>query len=398
MRNIKIIISFFLIIISSYCLNAQTKKDLENKKKKALEEINFTNKLLQETQDNRKESYNSLLLINSKISARRELIVDINNELVNTNERISEAEFIIGMLEEDLKRLSDSYADMIRSAWKNHNNQNSVMFILSSEDFNQTYLRIKYMQQIASYRKRQFMAINSLKDVLEINIIKLNTAKTEKTVLLNEERKEEKNLKLEQNQQEKTLNSLKAQESELRKKLKDQEKQMQQLQREIEKLIAEEAKKTSGSASGTYALTPAEKILSTNFGNNRGSLPWPVERGIIVGNFGKQTHPVLKNVEIDNKGVDISTVEGAYARAVFDGEVRKIFTIPGAQTAVIVRHGEYLSVYTHLETVNVSVGENIKAKQSIGKIHTDKSENKTILHLEIWKGNETLNPSSWLAK
>jgi septal ring factor EnvC (AmiA/AmiB activator) len=398
MRLSGLLILSVLFIFCTGVLYGQTKKDLETKKKKTLEEINLTNKLLKETKDNKDQSYNNLLLINSKISTRRQLIKDINDEVTLVNERIKDSEFIIKIMEDDLLVLSEGYARMVRSAWSNMNKQNTIMFIFSSKDFNQSYLRFKYMQQLAEYRKRQFLAINSLKDILALNIEKLNEAKMEKTLLLNEEKKEEVNLKSEQQEQQKTLQQLQGKEKELQNKLKEQQRQMQQLQKEIEKLIAEEAKKAASSPSGKFELTPAEKIISTNFGNNKGSLPWPVERGIIVSHYGKQAHPVLKNIEIENNGVDISTTEGAYARAIFDGEVKKIITIPGAQTAVIIRHGEYLSAYTHIETVSVSVGESVKAKQSIGKIYTDKTENKTILHFEIWKGSVTLNPSGWLAK
>ena len=167
-------------------------------------------------------------------------------------------------------------------------------------------------------------------------------------------------------------------------------------------MIAEEVKKSSASKgkanTGKYELTPEEKIVSDNFGSNVGKLPWPVQRGVIVSRFGKQPHPVISGVEIDNKGIDISTTTGSDARAVFDGEVRKVFSIPGTQNAVIIRHGEYLSVYTHIDKVYVSVGDKVKAKQAIGKIYTDDAENKTVLHLEIWKGSATLNPANWLAK
>jgi septal ring factor EnvC (AmiA/AmiB activator) len=166
-------------------------------------------------------------------------------------------------------------------------------------------------------------------------------------------------------------------------------------------LIAEEAKRSSGSNTGKYELTPAEKIVDTNFGNNKGRLPWPVERGVIVGKFGKQTHPILTNVVIDNKGIDISTTAGSDARCIFEGEVRRVLSIPGAQNAVMIKHGQYLSVYTHLDNVYVSAGDYVVAKQAIGSIHTDLSDNKTTIHLEIWKVSTksvTLNPSSWLAK
>lgn len=254
------------------------------------------------------------------------------------------------------------------------------------------------MQQIADYRKKQFKAINYVQYVLRINIKRLEETREIKQSLLAEEEIEAQQLKREKSSQQSTLNELKSQEESLRKKLQEQQKQAERLQKEIERLIAEEARRTSGSATGTYALTPAEQIISNNFGNNRGKLPWPVERGVIVSHYGKQRHPVLKNIEIDNKGIDIATAKGAMARAIFDGEVRKILSLPGAHNAIIIRHGEYLSVYTNLETVSVSVGENVSTKQYIGTIYTDKTENKTIMHLEIWKGNTTMNPGLWLAK
>jgi len=173
---------------------------------------------------------------------------------------------------------------------------------------------------------------------------------------------------------------------------------MASIQKEIEKLIAEENKRTSGSTTGKYKLTPEEKLVSDKFGNNKGRLPWPVERGVITVRFGRQSHPVLANIEIDSKGVDISTTSGSDARAVFEGEVRRIFAVPGGHNAVIIRHGEYLSVYTNLSKVYVKSGEKVVAKQAIGKIHTDENDNKTILHLEIWQGNVPLNPETWLAK
>lgn len=396
-RKVFILLLLF-ILPGTVMVFGQNKSELEKKKKKTQDDINYTNQLLKETKEDQKASYNNLLLINKNIDSRYELIENISTDLSYTEQRIQETQMIIEMMQIDLEILKKDYAEMIRIAWKNQNKYNTIMFILAAEDFNQTYLRLKYMQQLADFRKKQFMAINSLQDILAIQIEDLNDAKLHKASLLEDEKKEAQNLKSEQQKQEKTIAELKGKEKELKAKLQEQQKQMAQVQREIEKLIADEAKRTSGSSTGKYELTPAEKIVSTNFGNNKGKLPWPVERGVIVGNFGKQFHPVLTSVEIDNKGIDVSTTAGSDARAIFDGEVRKIFAVPGAQSALIIRHGEYLSVYTHLEDVYVSVGENVVTKQAIGKIHTDKTENKTILHLEIWKGSTVLNPSGWLAK
>lgn len=396
------ILFLFLAFLLPLCTVAQTKADLEKKKKKTINEINYTNKLLEETRKNQKESENNLALLGSQISSRKELISDINMEIKLVSDKIKETESVIAMMTEDLENLKSSYARMLQVAWKNQNKNNEIMFLLSSKDFNQSYLRLKYMQQLADYRKRQLIAINAIKAFLERQKEKLMAQKAEHQKLLDEEKVEAKNLENAKKQQENALAKLKGKEADLKKQLAEKNKQKQQLQTAIEKLIAEEVKKSSASKgkanSGKYELTPDEKIVSDNFGSNAGKLPWPVQRGVIVSRFGKQPHPVIANVEIDNKGIDISTTTGSDARAVFDGEVRKVFSIPGTQNAVIIRHGEYLSVYTHLEKVYVSVGDKVKAKQAIGKIYTDDSENKTVLHLEIWKGSATLNPANWLAK
>ena len=381
---------------------AQTKAELEKKKKKTINEINYTNKLLEETRKNQKESENNLALLGSQITSRQELISDINMEISFVSGKIKETESIITMMTEDLETLKASYSRMLQIAWKNRNKSNEIMFLLSSKDFNQSYLRLKYMQQMADYRKRQLLAINAIKAVLEKQRAKLVLQKNEHQKLLDEEKVEAKNLENAKKEQESALAKLKGKEADLKKQLAEKNKQKQQLQAAIEKLIAEEVRKSSASKgkanTGKYELTPEEKIVSDNFGSNAGKLPWPVQRGVIVSRFGKQPHPVISGVEIDNKGIDISTTTGSDARAVFDGEVRKVFSIPGTQNAVIIRHGEYLSVYTHIDKLYVSTGDKVKAKQAIGKIYTDDSENKTVLHLEIWKGSVTLNPANWLAK
>lgn len=401
-RIARILTVAILILLTAGGVYAQSKAELEKKKKKTINEINYTNKLLQETRKNQKESENNLALLGSQIMSRQELISDINMEIDFVSGKIKETESIISMMIEDLDALKASYSKMLQIAWKNRNKNNEIMFLLSSSDFNQSYLRLKYMQQMADYRKRQLLAINSIKAVLEKQMEKLNMQKMEHQKLLDEEKVEAKNLETAKRQQESALAKLKGKEADLKKQLAEKNRQKQQLQAAIEKLIAEEVRKSSASKgkanTGKYELTPEEKVVSDNFGSNVGKLPWPVQRGVIVSRFGKQPHPVIANVEIDNKGIDISTTSGSDARAVFDGEVRKVFSIPGTQNAVIIRHGEYLSVYTHLEKVYVSAGDKIKVKQAIGKIYTDDSENKTLLHFEIWKGSATLNPASWLAK
>ncbi|HPX75782.1 MAG TPA: peptidoglycan DD-metalloendopeptidase family protein [Bacteroidales bacterium] len=398
MKKLKYIILIFVVFLSISKVFPQSKSELEKKKNKTQQEINYINKLLKETQKTQKESYNNLLLINKNIESRRSIINDISYEIKLINGKIADIELIISIMEEDLENLKTHYANMIRVAWKNTNKYNNIMFILASEDFNQAYLRLKYMQQLANYRNKQFKAITALTDILAIQKQQLTELKNKNNNLLAEQRNEEKTLKNDQVKQESTIKKLKTQESDLKKKLQQQQKQMADLQREIERIIREEAKRNTNVATGKFELTPEAKLVGTNFEKNKGNLPWPVERGVIVSSFGKQKHPVLSNIEIDNRGVDISTTVGASIRAVFDGDVKQVLAMPGMQNVVIIMHGEYMSVYSHLETVLVSKGDKVLAKQVIGKVYTDKTENKTILHFEVWKSTSAVNPASWLSK
>jgi len=377
---------------------AQNRKELENKKKKVLQDIEYTNKLLKETEASKKDSYNNLVLINKKVESRQQLILTISEEIALIDQRIEDNKAIIELMEADLKKLKDDYAAMIYFAYKNRKTYNNLMFILSSRDFNQAYRRLKYLQQYTEFRKKQVLAIQSTQLMLDTQIARLEKEKQAKELLLNEKNVETNKLKEEQQDQTKTLNNLKSKEADLKKKLKQQQESASKLQREIEKMIADEAKISSGGKSNNYVLTPSEKLTSTNFANNKGKLPWPVEKGVITSQFGKQAHPVLQNVTIDNAGIDISTNSGAVVRAVFEGEVRRVFALPGAQNAVIIRHGNYLSVYTHLASVKVKAGDKVTTKQAIGVVYTDNEENKTIVHLEIWYESTKQNPSTWLAK
>ncbi|HRW20714.1 MAG TPA: peptidoglycan DD-metalloendopeptidase family protein [Bacteroidales bacterium] len=397
MRN-HLIKNTFLIILTilSAISVAQNRSELEKKKNNAIKEIEYTNKLIRETEQGKKESVNNLNLINTKISARQELINAISSEISLIETTIKDNELVISMLEEDLIALRNEYAKMIVLAYKNRNSYDRLMFILSSDDFNQAYKRLKYYQQYSDYRKKQAMAIKGIQVVLNSENEKLAASKQEKETLLAEKSDETNQLKQEKRMQNSTIQKLTKQEEDLRKTLRKYEETAAQLQREIEKLIAEEAK--ASSSSGTYQLTPAEKLISTNFGNNKGALPWPVERGVIVSSYGKHPHPVLGGVTIENAGVDIATAQGTQVRAIFEGEVRRVFTLPGAQNAVIIRHGNYLSVYTHLSKAFVKKGDKVETKQAIGEVYTDKEENKTIVHIEIWKENLKMNPAQWLAK
>lgn len=201
-----------------------------------------------------------------------------------------------------------------------------------------------------------------------------------------------------------SLRKIGQQEKQLNQTISRKEQEARKLQREIEAIIAEEIRKASRLKEAEALpdrlmhLTPEEKLLSDSFSKNRTKLPWPVERGVIAANFGKQAHPVLKKVTINNRGIDIATTKGSEARAVFDGIVVSVNLITATNNAVIIRHGDFFTVYSNLERVYVKRGDKVKTKEVIGLIHTDKIEGKTELHFELWQDRNLINPAQWLAK
>jgi septal ring factor EnvC (AmiA/AmiB activator) len=236
----------------------------------------------------------------------------------------------------------------------------------------------------------------------------LEDKKTSKEKLLSIQKQERKKLTDEKKMQEKIVSNMTLREKKLREELKEKQKSADKLNRAIEDLIRREtaAARKKATASGTknttstsvFTLTPETKKLSSDFEGNKGILPWPVEQGIITGDYGRHQHPLWKDVYTNNNGIDISTSKNAEARSIFNGKVSSVFSIPGAGKAVIVRHGEFLTVYSNLENVFVKAGDNVSTRQRIGTVLTDSEEGKSELHLEIWKGNSRMDPEIWIAR
>lgn len=386
---------------------SQNRKDLENKKKKLLTEINNTNELLNETRKEKKMSLNQLVILNKKISIRQELIYTINSEIELINKEIKKTNNNIAELQSELKKLKDDYARMIYFAYRNRDAYSRMMYVFASKDFNQAYLRLKYFQQYGEYRKKQAEMIVATQQQLTEKKEELEKKKTEKSSLLVSQNAEKENLTKEKSEKETVFAQLQDKEKQLKKDLEKKKSDADKLQKAIQKIIAEEIRKanekaqkenTASSPSKVLLLTPEAKELSGNFAKNQGKLPWPVIKGIITERFGSHPHPLMPNIEVQNNGVDISTSKGALVRAVFDGEVTGIATVPGSGKLIIIRHGEYLSVYSNLNEVFVKQGDKITTKQNIGTVLYDEGESKTEMHLEIWKGQIKLDPEQWLFK
>lgn len=404
--------AFILSAISLFLLSAHVngqdrKVNLQQEKKQIEAEIAYTNNLLDKTRKNRQSSMEGLAILQQKIRQRERLVNNIKAELVLIIQEIDETGDSIFTLTVELKKLKEEYAKMIYYANRHRGSYDRMVFIFSAEDFNQAYRRIKYFQQYSAYRRTQAVLITSTQDALSLKELKLERQKAEQQNLLSQEQEEKDQLEFEKGDVDRTIQDLGQKERKLKTDLRAKERAKAKLDKAIADIIAEEirlaeeraraaAASTTTTSSG-FALTPEEKILSENFSNNKGKLPWPTERGVVSSTYGEHQHPVLKRVKVKNNGIDILTSEGEYARAVFNGEVTRVISVPNYNNVVIVRHGEFLTVYSNLDEVLVSKGQKVTTKQRIGRVYTDRNENKTELHFEIWQAKELMNPAYWLA-
>jgi murein hydrolase activator len=444
LRNNKFVILLFsIVMLITYTpqVFAQkgNKKDLENKKKKLKEEINTINDLLHETKSSKKMSMNQVAILNKKITVREELISTIKYEIHLINKQINENQTSINNLNTTLDKLKKDYAAMVYFDYRNSDAYSKLMFLFAADSFNQAYQQYKYTQQIAEYRRKKAVEITSTQAEITQKMAELNSRKEEKKQLLTSEDSEKENLAKEKTEQENTLASLQHAEKQLKEELSDKKSEIETLNAAIKKLIQEEIKRQqeeekqkalalakkkkerADRAKERKAKTSTKKIdaeikadekaeaaeiaetkeaeqLSTDFASNRGKLPWPVAKGIITIGFGEQEHPTIKGFMINNNGVEISAAKGQSARAVFEGVVTGVTTVPGIGKIVIIRHGEYLSVYSNLQEVLVKSGDKIALKQNIGSIAFNEDESRNVINFQIWKGQKILNPEEWLYK
>lgn len=390
----------FTLLLGCTCVSmAQTSRlnELEQQKKKTKSEIEKTNKLLHQTNKNAKASLQQLNLLNKQIKLQKELLVQIDSELNILSEQVKMNRYVVDNLRNDLDEINMSYARMIRFARKNQNDNDQLYFLLSSESFNQAYERFIHLRQLTAYRRKQSEAVKSVHFFLEEKAIQLDLQIEQKAEARGAKLNESMALQEQKQQQDHYHNNLIQKEKILKKKLSQQRRIADNLDNEIEKAIAEAARKAREEESKRLSI--ANKKLSDSFADNKGKLPWPVDNGVVTDKFGEHPHPVLKKVKIKNSGIDIATTKGQNAKSVFKGEVSRVLAIPGANKAVIVRHGSYLSVYSNLSKVYVRPGETLVTGQIIGRVYTDKIENNTTtLKFQIWKESTKQNPELWLQK
>lgn len=395
----------YLLIMILFWNNAiaqtQKKKDLENKKQELQKEIEYQNKLLNEVKKNKNRSMIQLAILNNKLAKQQQLIATIGKELDMIEGTISETQQNIHQKETELQILKNDYAKIIFASYKNRDSYSRLMFLFASQDFNQAFQRIKYMEYYTEARKKQAGIIEDTQRQLQTKKQELENRKEQQSKTLTQKEIETGNLSKEKKNKEVVLTDLQKKEKDIRAEIKKKKEQAEKLRKAIEKVIDDQIKKSNPSAKGDIkkiTLTPEEKDLSNDFESNKGKLPWPLTEGVITEIFGTHDHPDMPGIKISNNGINIGTNKGANVRSVFNGTVVAVASVGGLEgKVVIIKHGEYLSVYSNLYEAFVKSGEKIKTKQSIGKVLTDDNSN-TELHFEIWKGQSMMNPESWIAK
>jgi septal ring factor EnvC (AmiA/AmiB activator) len=389
---------------------------LEERKAQIQKEIRENERLLQTVKKKEKTAVNVVIIQSNKIKLKEKLIntTEKQKRLLGNDMYINQVK--INKLKKELKILKEDYAKMIVKSYKSRSEESRAMFLLSSENFLQAYKRAQYMKQYTSYRKMQGEEIKSKTGELIVYNGKLDVQKTAKQKLIVENEKERLSLEKEKQAQQKLVNSIKKDKNKIAKDIRKKQQEARTIDRQIDRLIREaiaaanrkaasEKAKANPSApvskaavsSSKIELTPESKIIADNFRANRGRLPYPVEKGFISLGYGNQTHPLFNTITVHNSGVEITTDQGANARAVFGGEVTSVIVLSPVNKAVMIQHGDYFTVYQNLSSVSVSKGDKVSIKENIGRIRTNGETGKTILKFLILQNTTYSNPQTWLS-
>lgn len=411
-------------------LFSQTKKEkLQQEQKKLKEELEELKAMIAEKENKKTMSMSQLNTLTKKIEKRQMLINNINDQMLDLDEEITDKMHDIELYRKDLGLLKEQYAKIISATYKKRATTNELMFIFSAQNFYQAFARMKYIRNYSNFRNKQAEKISGSINIIREKIDLLNNVKQKKTILLEDNKKENENLMVEKMEKDVVVKKLKSDINKLQSEHRQKVQAERQLANQIQKIIQEEIRKkrekrererelerqkelseqkkkpTNGGASAPTAKkieldesmnTPEEEALQKDFISNKGKLPWPVSKGYVVEHFGRQSHALDPDLIIEKNGIGIKTNNGADVRAVFKGRVLNIFSIPGMQQSVMVEHGNYITVYSHLSLVYVRVGETINTKEVIGKVYTDESSGDAVTELQIWNGNVKMNPEDWI--
>jgi septal ring factor EnvC (AmiA/AmiB activator) len=417
-------VALLAFLLLSGGAHAQSKKDLEDKRRKLIKEIEVTDRLLKKTTTSREATYDRYVALQKQIEQREGLIQTIETEVAGANESIERNAGVIRALEEDLQRMRVEYGRMVRSAFRRNELTNPLVFIFSAESLNQAFRRLLFLRKYDRLRKEQAEAIADTQKMLRRKLSGLESARQEKETLLRSLQNQQETLTGELEQKDKLLKTLAQDETKLKKDLQAKQKAHEALNEAIERIIREEvqrrvaesrkpktnaAPKPAAKPNSEPGKTPEDRPetgsagaeldpLTQNFVRQRGRLPWPVDDGFITRPFGRQKHPTIKSVEITNNGIDIRTEERAQVKAIFEGRVAGVQFIPGHDYTVILQHGDYYTVYSNLSESFVEKGAEVQAKQAIGQVSANPITGASELHFELWQEKDRINPANWIKK
>ena len=372
---------------------ADSVKDLQKKQRQLQAEIEQTNKMLKQTKKDESATMNKLQLLNQNIKTQKKLIHTLDSEITALNREMKQLSDKRDSLQVILERYKADYAQMVRQSHYARMQQSPLLFLLASDSFQQLARRTRYLQEFAHFRQEQVRRIENTQAEIDTQNELLETNKADKQAALSTRKREQANLQRDERKQQNMLSQLKSKEKDLNKQIKQKQKKVNELNRKIDEMVRKQTEKASKTT-----LTKEQQLIAGGFEANKGRLPWPVEKGMISGHFGKQQHPVYSQVTMDNKGIYIQTTAGTKARAVYKGEVTSCFMVGGTY-AVIVQHGNYRTVYSNLSKLSVKQGDKVDTKQAIGTIFTDpEQDQKTELYFQIYKDKNIQNPELWIAK
>ena len=420
MKNILLLCLTCLLVWNASAQTSQKIKELENQRNELQQQIAESETLLRSTKKDVKSQLDNLALINGQIADRKKYINAIERDVKSLNNEINALQRQLKTLQRDLKDKKDKYESSVQYMYRNKSIHEKLLFIFSADNLSQTYRRMRYVREYANYQRLQAIEIERKQKQVNAKKAELETTREAKEKLLEEGEAEKKKLEKQEKEKQGILNGLKRKQrgiqSEINKKRRSADKLNAQIDRLIEQEIekarkrAEEEARKAGKKAGEksagkqpvqkgtvdkFRMNSEDRQLSGTFESNKGRLPMPITGPyVIVGRYGQ--YAVTKNVRLDNKGIDIRGKEGAKARAVFDGEVSAIFKYNGLSN-VLVRHGNYISVYCNLSSVSVAKGSKVKAREEIGVIQKDASGN-AVLHFQLRKETTKLNPELWLGR
>ena len=389
-----------LLFLNNGFSQKSNKAELELKRKEIQKEIKLINELLSNNKKRKKAVYGDIETLNLKIQRKEELVKLTNQQINILNDEIKVNLKKQSELNEELLNVKKSYEEIILKSYKTKSGKSRLMFLLSSESFFQAYKRIQYIKQFAIFRKKQAIKISALLDNIKNINEELNTQKIQKESLLEINKSVKKSLEVEKNQSNILVFDLKRKEKKYIKEIADKQKISSQIDKEIERLIREAIEKSNKKKNNsvTFNLTPEAMELSKNFVLNKGKLPWPVIRGVVVQRFGTQAHPVVKTAKIKSNGIVIATASKEKVRTVFEGVVLSVLQFKGSNPTVLIQHGNYITAYKNLAKVFVKKGDRVSSRQNIGEVFTNSSTGKSSIQFSVFQNTTPINPLLWIIK